>query len=156
MQSLLLPLSVFPLSPSTLKQHRWRLSLFLSWNWNLSSARKSVTICRYATDRKLHPSKLVNRQRALSHSECIDRHPQGYTSIFYSSPQLGCHVTLCKVSVHPQLLVIMLWLYNATGWVWRWKTLGTHASRSVTIFNKNYNLKVWLFWNKVPYGTGLP
>lgn len=121
-----------------------------------SSARKPVTICRYATDRKPHPSKLVNRQRALSHSECIDRHPQWYTSIFYSSSQLGCHVTLCKVSVHPQLLVIMLWLYNTTGRVWRWKTLGTHASSSVTIFNKNYNLKVWLFWNKFPYGTGLP
>lgn len=111
-----------------------------------SSARKSVIICRCTTERKLHPSRFVNKLKALSHSECVDRHLQWYTSILYSSPQLGCRVTPHEESVHttlhPQLWVIMLWLYNPTGWIWKWQALRTCASCEVTISNKNYVLKV--------------
>lgn len=83
---------------SAAPEHRWRFSFSFLKPKPHSSALKSVTICRCTTDRKLHPSRFINRQRALSNSECTGRHSQRYASLFYSSVQLSCHVTPRKVS----------------------------------------------------------
>jgi len=102
MNSLLPPLSVFPLSLSTLKcqQHRRRLPRFLSWNPNRILQNANQSPLHYAIDRKPHSSRFVNRQSAFTQSECVDWHPQWYISFSYSSPQLGCCVTPRKESVH--------------------------------------------------------